>query len=366
MARIPNLTSEDWSVKTLYPKDETYDELPSEARVRRQEEFDERLVNADGIIVSDTDLDGVGCAAILQSLYSDKNYPYIQVNHNSTLSPAETLEILAKYVGENEFENIFVCDLPPTNFELYSDSIVKIAESNMVTIIDHHDVWEKEMVKTLAGNWVSVFLDNGISAAEITYLQYSDELSDEWGEFAKQVTDHDCHYNQLDISSRLADFVDEVDPQTAVDKTLIHIDDLGNSQAVESVLEESRQVKQKKIDLALSRSTMDTYKKHSIASTYGRCPASQTAERFFDVLDTDIVLISRPTNKLHVRTITDIPIAREIAREFGGGGHDTEAGAQIKMVGDRISWYKHWSSMGRDVQEEARETAKEIIDSFED
>lgn len=365
MARVPNLTGEDLSVKTLYPEDELYDEYSSEARSRMEEEFQNRLPDADGLIISDTDLDGIGCAAVLQAAYSGKNYPYIQTNHNSTLSPAEVLNILSQYVEDDEFEHIYICDLPPNDFELYTESIIRMASSNMVTVIDHHDVWTDEKVQNLVGNWVSVVLDNGISATEITYREVADKLPNEWSDFAEQVTDHDCHYNQLEISEKLADYADSVSCQTAVDNALIHVDELGNSSVVESTLQESRKTKEKKIELALSRSTMDTYNGYTIVTTYGRCPASQTADRLFDELEADIVLISRPTSKLHVRTTTEIPIAKDIALKFDGGGHDIESGARLDLVGERISWYKHWASMGRDVREEARETAEDVIDSVE-
>jgi oligoribonuclease NrnB/cAMP/cGMP phosphodiesterase (DHH superfamily) len=362
---LPALEGESIEVRTLYPDPDSFAPDPTAARQEKRTEIRNAVAENRVVVVADDDLDGYGCATILAAYHGADQTGVIHASHTETPDVETVLSMVAAALGAQQ-ERVYVCDLPPNDPAAYVEGIEALAAEATVQIYDHHDEWTEDIRRRLADTSTLVVCD-GISGTETTYNDIAEEwpAAADWRDFVALVTDHDLRIDDHPESDRLADAAERVAPAVFRRHAFEHKSTLYAVEPIATTIEEYERKKERKIDLAVQRAAEHHRNGYSIVTTYGRCPSSQTAGTIFDTYDCAVVVLLQPSDEVNIRTTDDLPIAREIADRFGGGGRATAAGATPGWYGadaDQIPWTEHWATMGAAARERAVECVATVLD----
>lgn len=345
---IPNLDDEPLAVTTLYP-DKDYFQGWDVAKKQKKDEIDELIgeKNLDIVGITHTDADGYGCEVMLRKAYPDKDVGVVTASEQGPHS----LEQIGDYIANSVSDEtpIFIMDLAPD-----ADKGRKFIDpfrhhTANVTVVDHHE-WKDEDMNQI--EWVAdVYHDVDKCATQIMYDEFVDDNDDSIEKLAELTADHDLWIKeQEEDSDALSDLTYSSEREEYVDLAMEHGVDVINTDIGEKIIEEARETRNKKTELAINRATYYEINGYKVAITYGSCNASDVGSKIYEG-ETDLVCVIYPNGNVSFRSSDEAPIARKVAIEMGGGGHKCAAGAKIKTIGNGVNYTTHWSTMGRSARE---------------
>jgi oligoribonuclease NrnB/cAMP/cGMP phosphodiesterase (DHH superfamily) len=348
MAQIPELDTEAIDVQTLYPDPDAFDADPVAVRSQKRSEVEAAVDGNSIVVLADDDLDGFGCATLLEAYHSGTNVGVVHAGHSDPPGVEAVLSMLAEAV-EPAHKRVYICDLPPNDEGAYLDAVTQLSDHAEVQIFDHHS-WP-DHARTQIEDLGRINVGDSISGTEVTFGNVAGEWSDadSWGQFVTIVTDYDIGDPELDRSEDLADAAHQLDSETFRRYAREREEDLVEEPSIGEIVDEYQTTKRRQIELAKQRVRLHEEDGVTVVTTYGQCPSSQTSEDLFEAFDCDVVVLIQPDGELNIRTADGHPYSFTIADRMGGGGRERAAGATPEWYGegaDQIPWTDHWATMG--------------------
>lgn len=316
------------------------------------------------LVVSDTDADGLGCVAIAEAALDDVGY--IPAGpHGPTLDFAKALTLLADHTDSST--SIYICDISPNKSDWINvePAFWKLAENtNELIWCDHHN-YPPEIHEEIN----AITLETRISDSEtecatsVLYNYLTDTYNPSWATHIEDLVtvtrDRDCWILDDPRNQDLADFATIASPMQYINIVYAYGPDL--TPKIHDELSTYRTNKRELVDLALTNTSIHELDVHHqneypvdtlrIATVYGRCPSSDTAESIRNEHDAHAVVMVKPSGAVSLRGSDTFENCSEIAEQFDGGGHDRAAGCYPAdlLFDSMLDFAAHWQSNGQDV-----------------
>lgn len=323
-AEVPDLQSEPLEVRALYPG-QWWNVDRDEKRAERTSELEEKLPSADVVGVVDSDSDGLACEVVLREAYEDNSVVVIQSGGEYGFGTVEALQIVAENTNKNT--DVIVADLAPDkNYSPYMAAISNIEGD--VSVYDHHD-WPWFVEDCIRGVCTELILEEDKCAAQILQEHRYESAGDQLLGFLEATADHDLWRKENYLSDHLSTLAFELDRDMYVYYARSHgAYMVRDNPGLQKVYDESEAEAERRADLAVESAQRETLNGYDIAVTYLDCHQSRVGDKLIDD-GADLVVIIQPTLSVSFRSSEQTPIAADLARELGGGGHPTAAGAKL-------------------------------------
>lgn len=355
---LPDLSDEPLEVRTLYPNPE-YRNSWGEATKEKEDEVKEILQDSDPDIlgVTHTDADGYGAEVMLREAYPNKNVEVVTASQSGPEKVENIGDTISDLVDTDT--EVFIMDLSPEtdNADKFVNPFRNFPEFH---VVDHHE-WSENDAEQI--NWVAdVLHDTERCATQIVHDEILDDPRPEITELAEITADHDLWIKEMrERSNDLSALANFADREEYVNLALEHGSEILETDRGRAIINEAQEKQRRETELALSRTTHYDVNGKKLSIAYGRCDPSDVGEVLYDEMDADLACIVFPSGNVSFRTPDDNPVAREIAVEFGGGGHECAAGASLAIVGSSVNETTFWATKGRAARDILVETAKKIL-----
>ncbi len=340
---LPDLEDEPLAVRTLFP-DPEYFQSWSQTRAEKQDAIAERFEGEEPDIVgiTHTDADGYGCEVMLREAYPNKDIQVVTAAEGGPLQ----VEVVGEYVMDHISDDtpLFIMDLAPNAGE-GRQFIDPFRNCKSVTVIDHHE-WDEEDHNQI--DWVAeVHHDTDRCATQIVHDVLIEDPREEITELSELTADHDLWLKEeRERSDALSDLVYAADREEYVELAREYGDSVVASERGREVITAAQEERRQKTELALNRTTFHDVNGYRMAIAYGGCNSSDVGEKLYTEYEADLACVIFPNGKLSFRSPDEVPIARDAATSFGGGGHPCAAGANPDFVGQKIDYTTHWATKG--------------------
>lgn len=339
-------------------------------RIERQQELQHiqtTASNHDTLVVADIDADGLGCVAVTQTALND-DVGFIPAGpHGPVLDLAEAFTEIADHVQSNT--TILVCDISPNEDDWDAlEPTVNTLSSNAGDLVwcDHHN-YTREILSGLERVTTDLRIGNSETqcATDMVYEYLTDTVNPTWPDHITDLVsvtrDRDCWILEDARNEDIADFAEIASYDRYINVVIEHGPDLTSD--VHTELTSYRSKKKALIGLAVENTTIheldvgqnDDYDTETfrLATVYGRCPSSDTAEAIRTEHNAHAVVMVKPSGAGSLRgsnTFTDCGV---IASQFGGGGHDQAAGCFPAGVvfASLLDFAAHWQSNGQLIEQ---------------
>jgi len=347
------------------------------------------LRDADRVIISDDDLDGLGSVAVLKAAYPDDEVLHVESGHGSAgLDPVEAINTVSKHAREGV--DVYVTDLnfadPEADEDEASDvdaaDLKQLNGSRSVHIYDHHE-WDDDVVEQLEQTLDDVRIrssdeeDVQDCATTLTFEAVVDDMKinnpdavERMREFSRVVMDHDLWIKQdvrSDYLSSWAFLADSADEFVA--SVLEYGADVLSDERIAKIIREEEQERAERIRIVREELT-SWHEIHGVdvAFSYGDVYHSELAEQLIEEDGADIVVVIKPWNKASMRTTEEYAIAHEFAQRWNGGGHGDAAGLTPDVVGSDgvVSYQQHWDEDGFTVKTKLLDDLFEFLGAREE
>ncbi|MFB6196851.1 MAG: DHH family phosphoesterase [Halobacteriaceae archaeon] len=314
--------------------------LPDEIqREREDREVQNRVEGKATIVITDSDADGLGSAALIREVHGDAGI--IPVGPNTI---ADGLRRAVEFSSSGAV--VYVCDLCPDRYSSIQNELDDLLDhASEIHWLDHHQ-WDDALASEIRSKGVELVI--GDSERECTVdviiraLDY--EFDEQHQELAAVTRDHDLWIKEDARSEDIADYAHWAeDRETYVETVRKHGVDLPTD--VRDFLEERRVEKQALIERAIDRAEIRELGKWRIGITYGRCSQNEVAEALRRE-GCDGAAIIKPSGAISIRGSEDFELAHEVAGELGGGGHPKAAGCKPDIYDDMLDYAQHWVTQG--------------------
>ena len=287
------------------------------------------------ILFTHNDIDGYGCALVLQYYYGKENVTVIYTVPGAISSKVD------KFIHSDkvkDYDKIFITDISVCN--TLAEKIDKMGLD--VTLLDHH----KTAVKLNKFNWCHVEINEGDDLASGTSLTYNylinnNQVPNKNLEIivrAIQLYDTWMWKDKYDVQypRDLNLLFDIYGGEKFVDNYLSRIND-SNFQLInefeEKLVEIEKDRMERVINSKLSQVIKTKLKVNKKEYTVGLCFADQYKNDIGHAIcesdpTLDFVIMNTNLNTMSFRTCKDIDLTK-ISKRFGGGGHASAAGCAI-------------------------------------
>ncbi|GGL29036.1 hypothetical protein GCM10009037_10980 [Halarchaeum grantii] len=309
---------------------------------QEDEEIRARVEDADVIVVTDPDADGLACAAIVRAVHGD-----------AAVVPAgphnleDGLERAAEYGPKGA--TVYVCDLCPDRYEYVADELERlVSHAGAVHWYDHHQ-WTDDAMERVRAAGVDLVVGESDEecTADVAVRAIDAEIPRHLAELAAVTRDHDLWIKEDPRSDDLADYSHWSDDEEYVETVREHGPDL--PQEVMAFLEEERVEKQALIEKATERAELLTLEAGgedlTVGVTYGRCSQNEVAENLREQ-GADAAVVVKPAGSASIRGSEGFERCHEVARQVNGGGHPRAAGCKPDIYDDMLDYAHHWSTGG--------------------
>lgn len=361
-ATVPDLSDEPLSVQMDYPDREFWNTDQDEMREKRKAELREELPEADVVGVVDSDSDGLACEVVLREAYSDQN---VTVIHGRGGEYGFNLPNVLSLVGNNTDSEtrVVVADLAPdSQFSSFLAGLSTIEGD--VHIYDHHE-WDWFVRESIEGVAENLIVGDDKCAAQIVQDYEYPEADEQLVEFLEVTADHDLWRKEDERSDHLSTLSFRLDRTDYVDAARMHGADMveANDELRETYVSSEREAENCK-EIAVDRAEWDTYNGYNVAVTYGDCHNSRVGDELLNQ-GADIAVIIQPTLTVSFRSTEEADVSAELAKELGGGGHPTAAGASLYNHVDVPSDVNKFDYVWENGGDPARETINSYLSRVE-
>lgn len=355
---LPELESEPLSVRTLYPDPEYFQEW-SEAQDQKKSDIKELLEDSDPDVlgITHTDADGYGCEVMLREALPDSDVAVTTASEGGPNSVKHIGDTIAEHIDRTT--DVYIMDLAPNKGD-GRKFIDPFRHFDNVTVIDHHEWNEKDAEQI---EWVAdTYHDTDRCATQIVHDELLSDPRPEITELCQVTADHDLWIKEdRERSDALSDLAQSANREKYVKMALEHGIDVLNTDEGRRIIQESRKIRQEETKLAINRTTFHEIDDKTMAIAYGECSGSDVGEELYENHGADLACIIYPNGHVSFRSPDDNPVARDVAVELNGGGHECAAGAKIDMVGDKVEYSKFWETEGEAARKHLVEVAEGII-----
>jgi len=348
---------EEWAVT---PRPEV---LIPEGRQRKftRNEFVGKL-NQDppAVIISHTDADGLGAAALLRWMTND-NALIFTVDYNEPYGLGDAIEDIDVHLHSTI--PVYISDL-----NLNNDEVVEtlVGMENQVFWFDHHQ-WDEDIVTRLEEGGVQMNIDTDECATSLI-AQERDDLPERLQEVAEVTRDIDLWIRDDPRSSDLALIAYAIDREDYIDT--ITRNGMDHPQWVESALTDKKIEENELHEFAVDTAEIirDGQLGYNVAFTYVKqCNTSQIGNELVENGDADIAVVMQP-NKVSIYSHSENGVfdhCNKVAEKLGGGGHPTASGfpVPVQTFGETA---EYWSSSGRNVWSQVLRAIEEVVNEVEE
>ena len=347
---------------------------------RSEERAKAALENAEAVVVTDSDADGLGCVALIREAYDaacDVG-PFLDAIENrladdsddggviddepelpeSTVgliaagphSLTKSLEYVAAY-GDSGID-VFVCDISPDAYESVADPLGTVVDqSARVSWYDHHQ-WPEDAAAGVRDAGVDLVVGDSDEecSTDVTLRSLDYEFDDRFTELAAVTRDHDLWINDDPRSKDLADYAFWTDP--AEYAAVVGAYGASLPDVVEAYIADRRVEKEQLIEKAANRASYKSIGPWTVGVTYGRCSQNEVADEL-QAAGADAAIIVKPSGSASIRGGESFESAHLVARQVNGGGHPKAAGCKPDIYDDMMDYAYHWTTEG--------EAAKRVI-----
>ena len=398
--------------KVKYPG-KWWNENSSEKYKRKFEGIVNSLKTSNKMIICDNDLDGLGSVAVLEHAYGSESVSRAVVEKRESKEdcfPAITINVCAKILSKvGSDEEVFMVDLCPNDENV--DEILSYFENHdgKIHVYDHHE-WDKEVYDRFdeVVDEMDIRTGENMCGADILYDNISNDIDKNKStisRFVAAVRDHDIWIKEAEESYDLADLHYELDENEFIEAVKHYGADIMNCDYLREIVKEKRWEKNAKMEYQVKNSDWYFFSDDGsfreinsteeiigggfvVAVSYGTAyhsgvgnvlccgweewsknsPFDRDGEMVDEVDystnlrpgDADIAVIVKPWNKVSFRSSEEAPICHELAKNWGGGGHEEAAGCKPGYV-NLINTSAHWRTEGRFVKEKVLDGMSEVI-----
>lgn len=376
------------------------------AEGRSEERAKAAIEDAEAVVVTDSDADGLGCVALLREAYdaaldvepflaeiearladatssddatrpaeddvaqpaeddtastesgvdSATNEPEDEPTSAVGLIPAgphalvESLEYVAAYAEEGI--EVYICDIAPDEFEPIAEPLSTVIEqSDHVAWYDHHE-WPDDVAAAVGEAGVELVVGDSDEecSTDVTLRSLEYEFDERFAELAAVTRDHDLWLNDDPRSKDLADYAYWTDPQEYA--TVVGAYGASLPDPVVDYIAHRRVEKEQLIEKAVARAAYKSIGPWTVGVTYGRCSQNEVADAM-KAEGADAAVIVKPSGSASIRGGDTFESAHLVARQVNGGGHPKAAGCKPDIYEDMMDYAHHWTTHG--------EPAKQVI-----
>ena len=356
---------------------------------RTEERIAEAVEGAEAVVVTDSDADGLGCAALIREAYDaaldvapfeerlaekvaggegddddeeeDSFLDEVHTLSSVALVPSgphnldESLEYVADYAEAGA--DVYVCDICPDDYEEISEALeTLVATGESVRWFDHHQ-WSDDVAEAVRAAGVNLVVGDSEEecTVDVTLRSLDYAFDEQYQELAVVTRDHDLWLKEDARSDDLADYAywSGAEEYTTVVGTY-------GAALPESVLDyvaHRRVEKENRIAAAVQRASVHEIGEWTVGVTYGRCSQNEVAERLRED-GCDAAVIVKPSGSASIRGSEGFQRAHEVAGQVNGGGHPQAAGCKPDIYDDMLDMAQHWTTEGQ-------ATRKVILGAFE-
>jgi oligoribonuclease NrnB/cAMP/cGMP phosphodiesterase (DHH superfamily) len=319
-------------------------------REQKEKELETSLKGAELVVVTDSDADGLTCAALVQ-----------EYQENAICVPTSPYDLgdcisrVATHIEQGV--KMYICDLCPDSVEEIEPGLRELCgKTDFIIWCDHHR-WDKDIYDFVESLGVQVELGDSSEecAADVVFRVLNEDFSEKMKELVEVTRDHDLWLCEDDRSGYLADFAMWAPVKEYIEVVRECGADL--PEVIISFLEENREEKNDLIGRAISRAEYKKIGRYTVGITYGKCSQNEVAEGIRRE-GADVCMIVKPTGGVSIRGSEKFERCHELARMFEGGGHPRAAGCMPIEFSDLLHYANHWISQGE-------ETKKVLIEALE-
>ena len=319
---------------------------------QKEKELQVSLEGARAVVITDSDADGLACAALVQ-----------EMDHGAICVPTNPYELegcfmqVAEWIGQGA--DVYICDLCPDSIDEIKHGLEKLYEkARFILWCDHHR-WEEEIYDFVHSMGIQIELGESSKecAADVVFRVLDNDFSKEMKELVKVTRDHDLWLCEDERSGYLADFA----IWTGGDEYIDIIREYGANLPKEVIafVNEKREEKEDLIRRAVDRAEYIEIGGLNVGITYGRCSQNEVADEVRD-RGADVCLIIKPTGGVSIRGSEKFEKCHELARVFEGGGHPRAAGCMPIEFLDLFQYADHWINQGEETKKMLLEALKII------
>lgn len=297
----------------------------SEREMKRQ--ILSELSDAEILTLSDSDTDGLGCIAVIENAFPNKNVARIPSGHGADFEALEALELIHK--NGNYTQDLYFMDISP-NEETWKSLLSEMAcHEGEVHIFDHHE-WEAEMEERFedVADVFDVRSSEDVCAANIAFDNVEEQLKEtvsdtmysQMEELVSVTRDHDIWVKEDSRSDDLADFQFEVDEFEYVEAVSKYGIELLEQDDVVTLIEEARFEKNRRIEGAVK------------FADWVRVIRTETGEVFVLDEDTSLENVYPPAKSQEDCVDVEITVALAYGNAYSSGLGNT-------LVEGWASWY---------------------------
>ncbi len=336
--------------KSLLPGEGFF--VPDDVRAQRAiEDVKSAADGADAVVITDTDADGLACAALIREVHPDA-----ALVPSGPHNLADDLERVAEFAADGVA--VYVCDLCPDDFSGIADSVAALgATASTLRWFDHHQ-WDEDVAEAVrdAGFDLVVGDSEEECTADVALRSLDVSFADHLAELAAVTRDHDLWIKEDERSDDLADYARWADDEeTYIETVRNHGADLPAE--ARELLAERRIEKEELIERAVDRAEYHEIGGYTVGVTYGRCSQNEVAEAMREA-GADASVVVKPAGSASFRGSEGFERCHEVAGLVNGGGHPRAAGCKPDIYDDMLDYAHHWTTQGA-------VTKQVLLDAFE-
>jgi oligoribonuclease NrnB/cAMP/cGMP phosphodiesterase (DHH superfamily) len=328
----------------------------------------EAVEGAEAVVVTDTDADGLGCAALIREARDasvavsdfeasmaarlDEDDPATDDDPGSSpvalvgagpYSLGRALDRVGDYLDPGA--DVFVCDLCPDDYDDVGEALEAVVDrAGEVRWFDHHQ-WDESVAERVeaAGVDLVVGASDEECTVDVALRSLDATFPDRLHDLAAVTRDHDLWIKADDRSDDLADYAAWTDPEEYVAVVAAHGPDLPPDAM--AYVAERRVEKERLIEQAVDRATTHEVGPWTVAATYGRCSQNEVADRLREE-GADASVVVKPAGSASLRGSDGFERCHEVAALVEGGGHPKAAGCKPDIYDDMLDYARHWTTEG--------------------
>lgn len=301
----------------------------------------ERLDEVDYVVVTDaTDADGLGCAVLYRHKWGD-NVAILPAGYGAWGPDPVADENAGRYPSISALDRIgetipngvpiYITDLGQNESDrnLWMQAIGLMAMTNPVYFRDHHETPEdlRTAISSLSNVEYAHYEDR--AATKIVLKEDYPDAPDYLHEFAEYTNARDLYltdteeFEKGEVLTNAAFWLPFEEYVTAAVEHGVNID---NHPEFGEIVEKRTELRDRKLDWVMENKEIENVAGYRMGTVYGDCYHSEAGRRLIENHDVDIAAIIKPSGKTSWRTAEDTPVAKKLAEELGGGGHEHAAG----------------------------------------
>jgi len=349
------------------------------------DEARENIKDADMVVLSDGDADGIASAALVEYVFDNLDVAMVPVGpHRSAVYPSKGMELVAKH-GRDDMTVFFLDTCLNEEDDWMVESLEDMHETANVRFFDHHEWTDEERIEYVRDNtshceldtcmdteWevngevieerctakmvYDYFVSNGVEfPAEIEERIEAVTVGDLW----LKNNSYEFKHEQTQFVMDSLEYVTDIHMSERYDERWFGYGDWADAfcdvstPLEETVLAEYASDYRSRIDARLdvvfnndgfvSQYEVDEL---NVAFVYGDIPPNDPST-VLRKQGVDVVIIMFPWMKCSLRGTENFSSCHLLAEELGGGGHGMAAGATLRDINPYDSKEEYYKDYGR-------------------